>query len=152
MEVLVQDRCAMRQRGVGVNRRQDDVVAAKKRGHVGAVGIPLRPVSGQAGDAGAVGFQFVQPAGEQRVHLGGTQVLEILPHPIAAIGAQQFHLQGVGLFEAGRAVFHEAGHVRSKRACRGADHGRDPGIGGGGGGVGGGGGGAGGGGGGRRAP
>jgi hypothetical protein len=65
----------MRQRGVGVDGGQDDVVAAEESGHGVAVGVPLRPVGGQAGDAGAVRFQLVQPAGEQRVHLGGTQVL-----------------------------------------------------------------------------
>src|ERR1039458_7385659 len=40
VEVPLQDGCAMRQRGVGVNRGQDDVVAAKKRGDGGAVSIP----------------------------------------------------------------------------------------------------------------
>ena len=131
-EILVERGSAERQRRMDVRRTHNRVVpAGEKSGHLGAVAEPLAPVVRESVDAGAILLQLIQPAGQQRMDAGRTDIAKIAAQAVAAIRADQFHLDLVGGIQAGRpGLFHAAASCGKRRRRR-AHHARHFRIGGG---------------------
>lgn len=108
-----------------VDRAKDHVIAADKRGHPGAEGIPLRPVGPKAGKRRPVRLEFLEPAQQQGVRPRGAHTLEGYPHGIATVRTDQLHLQVVGVLEASRPRFLNGRNSCSQDGCGRANDSRD---------------------------
>ena len=124
-EIVVADGFAVRQCGVDVGRAKNRVVAAEESGHLRTIRVQLGPVSRQAGQIRAIRLQLVEPGSKQRMDFTRTQITQIVPQAVAAIRADQLHLQVVGRRQTGWAGFLHRANLGGESRSRSPNHTRD---------------------------